>query len=955
MDVLSGVTPAITPDALDDVAEPRETGGVTTKLILQYVEREGGRVAVEELLGSTGLTGREEQLRDSNHWSSYATKIAMLDAAAKVLGDPLAARHMGHAGMDFNVAPALILSLRALGSLRILYKNIARTCSKFTTTHRMDALEVGAHHARIAYTDVSGTGYHAADCELNVGFLACAPGVFGLPLARISHPVCARDGGDTCIYEIRWQPGAARLRTALVSGLAAAASLGLGLALTPSLVPEEAALAVAALAYGATAEFGFRRRRWKALQQRADHQAEVTDRLATSLQDLVSGLRLDEVLAKVTKHAQTAVGGKEFVLLVDEADGMRCRSSSTIPQASIDALEAWAAGSPRARDEATVIEDLSQVEALAPLAADRLLPLRSLCSAPLVYGGSSLGVLVALANGARGFLPNDVDLLQSYAAQAAIAVANARLFAAQEELASRDPLTGLHNHREFHEAVAAELDLCRRGRGALSVVLLDLDDFKRVNDTGGHAAGDRVLVAAAEELRSCCRDSDVAFRVGGDEFALVLPRTGAEQAHAVAERLGEAVRRIEGRVGVSFGVAEWPADGPTKDAILASADERLYVMKRSASWDYEARAAAAADGDDSQRERLSCASRLSAKLLPLVDPDEIAVASVDELHAAFRYHLAVIHRIDPDGMLRPVAGAGPLVREMTGFEAWAQPVDHGINGRVARTGEPALVHDTSADPDFLGTDAPADSGSELAVAIRVNGRVWGVLNLEHLATHAFDADDVVFADLVAAHIGAALDRARLRGELEGTLMTTLAALCDALEHKDAYTAAHAHDVADLSEAVAKRIGLEGAELRNVRYAALLHDIGKIGIRTEILVKPGKLTDAEFTEMKQHTLIGQRILEPIPFFTDVHQIVRWAHERWDGSGYPDGIAAGDIPLAARIICACDAFHAMTSDRPYRAAMPVADAVAELHRHSGSQFDPQVVDALVEEAVGAGGRG
>jgi putative nucleotidyltransferase with HDIG domain len=133
---------------------------------------------------------------------------------------------------------------------------------------------------------------------------------------------------------------------------------------------------------------------------------------------------------------------------------------------------------------------------------------------------------------------------------------------------------------------------------------------------------------------------------------------------------------------------------------------------------------------------------------------------------------------------------------------------------------------------------------------------------------------------VAAHVGAALDRARLRGELEGTLMTTLAALCDALEQKDAYTAAHAHDVADLSEAVARRLELSTADVRTIRYAALLHDIGKIGIRTEILTKPGKLTDAEFAEMKQHTLIGQRILEPIPFFADVHRLVRWAHERWD---------------------------------------------------------------------------
>ena len=114
--------------------------------------------------------------------------------------------------MDFNLAPGLILSLRALGSLRLLYKNIPKTCSKFTSTHRMEALEVGSHHARIAYTDISGTGYHPADCQLNLGFLSCAPIIFGLPLARITHPVCARDGGDTCVYEIRWQTGASRMR-----------------------------------------------------------------------------------------------------------------------------------------------------------------------------------------------------------------------------------------------------------------------------------------------------------------------------------------------------------------------------------------------------------------------------------------------------------------------------------------------------------------------------------------------------------------------------------------------------------------------------------------------------------------------------------------------------------------------------------------------------------------------
>src|SRR5881275_747178 len=179
--------------------EARQTGGVTTRLILDYVEREGGREAVERLLRRAGLERREQELRNEDNWSSYATKIAMLESAAEVLGDPLASRHIGEAGMDFNVALGLVLSLRALGSLRLLYKNIPKTCSKFTSTHRMEALEVGRNHARIAYTDISGTGYHPADCELNVGFLSCAPIVFGLPLARVSHPVCARHGGGTCI------------------------------------------------------------------------------------------------------------------------------------------------------------------------------------------------------------------------------------------------------------------------------------------------------------------------------------------------------------------------------------------------------------------------------------------------------------------------------------------------------------------------------------------------------------------------------------------------------------------------------------------------------------------------------------------------------------------------------------------------------------------------------------
>jgi diguanylate cyclase (GGDEF)-like protein/putative nucleotidyltransferase with HDIG domain len=929
--------------------EARQTGGVTTRLILDYVEREGGREALTKLLRSKGLDDRESALRDEDSWSSYATKIALLEGAAEVLDDPLVARHIGEAGMDFNVATGLKLSLRALGSLRLLYKNIPRTCSKFTSTHRMDALEVGSRHARIAYTDISGTGYHPADCDLNVGFLSCAPILFGLPLARVSHPVCARDGGNTCVYELRWQTGASRLRTTIAAVGGGVAALGASLALDPSLLPEAFGVAAALGGIATYAEFAFRHRRHQHLEQRAAQQAEVAARLATSLQDLVSALQLDDVLTKIRTNAQVAVGGKEFALLVEEAGGMRCKSSSTLPRESLQALERWADAGAANGQQPMVLDDLTHVPALAELPKHRALPLRSMCSAPLVFRGRSLGVLVALANAEGGFLPHDVELLQSYAAQAAIALENARLYEAQQQLASRDPLTGLLNHREFHEAVARELEGCRRHGGSVAVVLLDLDDFKRVNDTSGHAAGDRVLLAAADGLRTSCRASDQAFRIGGDEFALVLPRSSRREAIPVAERAAAAMVG-EGRVTVSYGIAEWPADGPAKDGLLRRADERLYAMKRATK--SGVRDVLPADGgEERQRERLACANRLSARLATLLDPGQIASATVDELYETFGYHIAVVHRIEPDGMLRPVAGAGPLIEAMTGFESWEQPLDDGVNGRVARTGEPALVHDTASDPHFLGTDAPADSGSELAVAIRVGGEVWGVLNVEQIDTHAFDADDVVFADLIATHVGAALDRTRLSTELESTFMTTLAALSDALEHKDAYTAEHAREVEQLAERVGERLGLAGDELRTVRYAALLHDIGKIGISSEILNKPAALTEDEFEKMKQHTVIGARMLERIPFFEHVHPLVRSAHERWDGRGYPDGIATHEIPLGARIICACDAFHAMTSDRPYRSAMPFADAIAELRRNSGTQFDPAVVDALTAEALRA----
>jgi putative nucleotidyltransferase with HDIG domain len=182
-------------------------------------------------------------------------------------------------------------------------------------------------------------------------------------------------------------------------------------------------------------------------------------------------------------------------------------------------------------------------------------------------------------------------------------------------------------------------------------------------------------------------------------------------------------------------------------------------------------------------------------------------------------------------------------------------------------------------------------------------------------------------------------------ELSAAYRRTAFLLGDVLEADDEYTGSHSHHVVELAAAVADQLGLDRRRTHLVELGALLHDVGKIRIPKAILLKPGPLDDAEFEEMKHHTIYGQQLLDRVGGpLSHVGAIVRASHERFDGDGYPDGLSGRGIPLEARIVGACDAFSAMTTDRPYRAALPVAVALAELHRCAGSQFDPAVVQAL-----------
>jgi HD-GYP domain-containing protein (c-di-GMP phosphodiesterase class II) len=182
-------------------------------------------------------------------------------------------------------------------------------------------------------------------------------------------------------------------------------------------------------------------------------------------------------------------------------------------------------------------------------------------------------------------------------------------------------------------------------------------------------------------------------------------------------------------------------------------------------------------------------------------------------------------------------------------------------------------------------------------------------------------------------------------ELSAAYRGTALLLGDVVEADDAYTGLHSRDVVTLVLSVCDRLGVTGAERRDAEFAALLHDVGKIKIPAEIINKPGKLTDDEFAVIKTHTLEGEKLLAQVGgLLGNVGRIIRSCHEDWDGTGYPDGLAGEEIPRVARIVRCCDAFSAMTTDRSYRKALPVAEAVAELRRCSGTDFDPDVVAAL-----------
>jgi diguanylate cyclase (GGDEF)-like protein len=408
---------------------------------------------------------------------------------------------------------------------------------------------------------------------------------------------------------------------------------------------------------------------------------------------------------------------------------------------------------------------------------------RAIVRLPLTTHRQTLGAVTLMRAASDPFLEDELGLLGLLVDELAVAIQHARDYSDRLEQAIRDPLTGLYNRRYFLEAVGKELARTRRNGSPASLVLIDIDDFKSVNDSLGHAAGDQVLCGLGEVIAGAVRPMDTFARLGGEEFGLLLPETAQVDALLVADRIRLAVGRAElvsGRcVTVSAGVATAPEDGLELTELHRRADAALYWCKHHGK-------------------------------------DLCAVAGEVTEH--------------PDGVDEPRS----------------------------------LQH------------------------------LYGVVQM--------------------------LDAGDLR------------------------TRAHSQTVAAYSVAIGKAMGLAPDRLIMLRRAALLHDVGKVSVPSEILDKPGPLDDREFAIVRGHSAAGAQMLAHAGLAAEAGW-VRGHHERVDGGGYPDGLSGDEIPLEARILFVADSFEAMTSDRPYRSGIDAGEAVAELKRCAGTQFDAQVVDALV----------
>jgi len=272
----------------------------------------------------------------------------------------------------------------------------------------------------------------------------------------------------------------------------------------------------------------------------------------------------------------------------------------------------------------------------------------------------------------------------------------------------------------------------------------------------------------------------------------------------------------------------------------------------------------------------------------------------------------------------------------------------GIAGKVALEGRPRLMLKGIRESESKKSEKEThEIPSAISVPIRIKDNLIGVLNVSDREDEDnFSSESVDLLMMLANQAAVALENSRLLQELHELFVESITALANAIDARDPYTRGHSQRVTEYSLRICKHLPLSQEEIDYIQYAALLHDIGKIHIRDDILHKPGKLSESEFEEMQKHPAYGAKIMEPVKRFRTILPYMFHHHEKYTGKGYPYHLKGEEIPLAARIIAVADSFDAMTSDRPYRKGFSQEEAIMELERNAGTQFDPMIVEIFIK---------
>ena len=845
-------------------------------------------------------------------------------------------------------------------------------------------------------------------------------------------------------------------------------------------------------------------------------------RLADVFHEVLAEQSLDALLVRIADTLADLIPHDTLtVYSADEAQGVltpvfaRDRYEAEILNTPIsfqEGITGWAA-----RNREAALVNRAHLDPRVRFVPGTPIDPEALISVPLIARSAIKGVLNIYREGEDGiFNETEFELAKRFGDAAALALDNAEIRARLEHQARTDSLTGLFNHSVFHERLHQSLDDASRTHAPVAVLMLDIDDFKRVNDVHGHGVGDELLSLLADVLRSSVRPDDVVCRVGGEEFGVIMSGCDRVDATRVAERvlarLSDVAFGAVGTITASAGLALGPEHAMNPRELTACAEAAMMTAKALGKHRlvlYDEGSTERPDSPVASRDVRSIAhlkmlQSLTGKLGRLNDVRKIGSEVAAELRSLIDYHNCRVFVAEGQELV-PVAFLGDL---STGGESPLEvlriPVGMGVTGRCAEVGEPLLIPD-AANCEFGhridGTDVIEES--LLAVPLRYGSRVVGVIVVSKLGLDQFDEDDVRLLEVLAGHAAVAMENARLYesarreadnatallefgraltattgleqllervvvlsaeilgtpmtsiwfaedgnlvlqaehghspeqldrllarrfpadavsvlrepylvepsdyadleneptipdgsyavapldvdgrvgaivayvsredfGErelrllgglaqqaklalanastyegLERTFVSTVEALANALEANDEYTSTHARWIGDLALRVGRAAGVDEARLKQLELGALLHDIGKIGIPSEILAKPGRLTTDERTIVQTHPELGERIIAPIDRLQAVRPIVRHCHERWDGRGYPDGLAGEEIPLESRVIFVCDAYHAMTTDRPYRKRLSHPEALRRLAEGAGTQFDPQVVEAAL----------